>query len=133
MYLVDFKASEGDLRFLWEACTNAKVALVHGHTLDVQITGAIIDVAAGYVFMSQASSTLSLAEDAISRVDMYACARPCRSPVGRKIPACLLAQVLAWKSNEVLSSTHVAVRALSRRFFCESRQGNVAWTQNSLD
>lgn len=55
MSLVEFKASGGDLPFLWEAYSSAKTALVHGHNLDVRMTGAVITVAAGYVLKTKAS------------------------------------------------------------------------------
>lgn len=45
-----FHPSGGDVKFLEEARSNAMIAFAQGHSLDVRLSAAVIEVSAGYVY-----------------------------------------------------------------------------------
>eukprot|EP00903_Cladosiphon_okamuranus_P016294 g15026.t1 len=52
-YLTKFKASDWDLQYLEQARQKAHTALFQGHTLDVRLRAAMIEVSADYVYQSK--------------------------------------------------------------------------------
>lgn len=59
MFLKNYEASNGDVRFLEEAHSQAMAIFFQDHPLDVRLSAATIAVAAGYVHMGKASVSCS--------------------------------------------------------------------------
>lgn len=55
MYLNNYEASGGDIKYLELAESNGMAAFVQGHSLDVRLSGAMIAVSTGYILKSKVS------------------------------------------------------------------------------